>query len=313
MKNEFKAGLQKAGEAVNKAGSAVGKATGKSAEAIKTAATGLAAKIKEENIKSKQKKLNPLFPAEYSSAEFHIPNLVVIVDDAVRRDNALCEGAVGWRSKVKEVEVLYLYDEFLPQSGLTFVPTATCDSAYYVDPHDRTRFIRVDCLFDRTQKEKLAELAHIAYCLGAKSYNVEMYEETSSKSSSLKSSKTDDHAGMAKLNAKMEQTVKSSAESVSKSLASVVFTESRTPVEPKLRWFVHDSYIREIIAQRCSGLDTMRSVDIILSGKDYATMSANTSVKVDAAVSKIGLNANTNIEASSSEERKHQLLFHLEF
>lgn len=310
----MKDGLQKAGAAVGKAGSAVGKAAEKSGAAIKSAAIDFAGKIKEENIRAKLKKLNPLFPVEYSSEEFHIPNLVVIVDDAVRRDESLCEGAIGWRNTVKDVEVLYLYDEFVPESGLRFVPTANCDTAYYVDPHDRTRFIRVDCLFERTQKEKLAELAHIAYCLGAKRYSVEMQEETSQKSTSFVKVKAAAR-GVPKVSfeGSEEQQTRSTSGSVSKSLASVAFDEAREPVEPTLKWFVHDNYICELIRQRCSGTGSMRSIDIALSGSDYSTMSASTSVKVDAAVCKIGLNSNAHIEASSAEERSHKLIFHLEF
>ncbi len=76
MKDETKTGLQKAGSAVGKAGSTVGKAAGKSAVAIKSAATDIADRIREENIKAKLKKLNPLFPEEYRSDSFHLPNQV---------------------------------------------------------------------------------------------------------------------------------------------------------------------------------------------------------------------------------------------
>lgn len=310
MKIEVKDKLQKAGAAVRKAGSAAGK----SAIAIKNAATGVAGKIKENSVKEKLKRLNPLFPDEYASEAFHIPNLIVIVDDAVRRDEALCDGAIGWRNTVKEVEVLYLYDEFVKESGLRFVPTATCDTAYFVDPHDRSQFIRVDGLFERTQQEKLAELAHIAYCLGAKRYSVEMQEETSQKSSAHTSVKaTLKGVPKASLDSSEDHSMKSTSGSVSKSLANVEFTEAREPVEPTLRWFAHDNYICELIRQRCGGKGGMRNVDIVLSGSDYSTMSASTSVKVDAAVCKIGLNTNAHIEASSAEERSHKLLFHLEF
>ena len=306
MKEEKKSGLQKAG-------SAVGKAAGKSAFAIKTAATDLAGKIKDENIKSKLKKLNPLFPEEYRSEEFHLPNLIVIVDDAVRRDEALCEGAIGWRSTVKEVEVLYLYDEFVPKSGLRFIPTATCDTAYYVDPHDKLQFIRIDSLFERTHQEKLAELSNIAYCLGAKRYSVEMQVESTKKAAS--NSKVSAKFGIKKFDVGSEVNcqAKNTSGSESKTLANVEFSEAREPVEPTLRWFEHDNYIRELIRQRCSGIGGMRSMDIELSGSDYATMSASTSVKVDAAVCKIGLTSNAKIEASSAEERSHKMLFHIEF
>lgn len=311
---DMKEKMQKAGAAVEKAGSAAGKAAGKSASAIKTTAAGIAVKIKENSVKEKLKKLNPLFPDEYASEAFHLPNLIVIVDDAVRRNEALCEGAIGWRSTVKEVEVLYLYDEFVKESGLRFVPAATCDTAYFVDPHDRSQFIRVDGLFERTQQEKLAELAHVAYCLGAKRYSVEMQEETAQKSSAHTSVKAKlKGVPQASLDSSEEHSLKTASGSVSKSLANVEFTEARAPVEPTLKWFVHDNYICELIRQRCSGNGGMRSVDIVLSGSDYSTMSASTSVKVDAAVCKIGLNTNAHIEASSAEERSHKLLFHLEF
>lgn len=313
MKNDMKNYLQKAGNAVGKAGSAVGKTAGKSAAAIKTAATGLADKMKDENVKAKLKKLNPLFPEEYRSEEFHIPNLIVIVDDAVRRSEALCEGAIGWRSMVKDVEVLYLYDEFVKESGLRFLPTATCDTAYYVDPHDRTQFIRVDNLFERTQQEKLAELAHIAYCLGAKRYSVELQNTSAQKSASRVKANVKFGFGTLGVNSTEDRTLESASGNISKSLANVEFTEAREPVEPTLRWFTHDNYIREMIQQRCSGRGGMRAMNIVLSGSDYSTMSASTSVKVDAAVCKIGLNSNAQIEARSSAERSHQLLFHIEF
>lgn len=298
---------------LQKAGSAVGKTAEKSAVAIKSTASGLAEKMKDENTKAKLKKLNPLFPEEYRSEEFHLPNLIVIVDDAVRRDEALCEGAIGWRNMVKDVEVLYLYDEFVGESGLRFIPTATCDTAYYVDPHDRTQFIRVDDLFERTQQEKLAELSHIAYCLGAKRYSVQMQNQTSQKASAQGKSKVNFGYGPFSVKASEDHSTQSASGSVSKSLANVEFTEARDPVEPTLRWFTHDNYIREMIRQRCSGSCQMRTMDIILSGSDYSTMSASTSVKVDAAVCKIGLNTNAQIEMKSSQERSHQMLFHIEF
>lgn len=300
-------------DGLQKAGAAVGKAAGKSAEAVKNVAAGFASKVKDENVKAKKRKLNPLFPNEYHSSEFHIPNLIVIVDDAVRRDEELCEGAIGWRNTVKDVEVLYLYDEFVPDSRLSFVPAAVCDSVYYVSPHNRACFFRVDCLFDKTQQEKLAELANIAYCLGAKRYSVQMFEEKSQKASTHFGAKAKLGIGKARIDSSEERQTNSASGSVSKSLANVEFEEAREPVEPKLCWFKNDRYICELIRQRCSGKGAMKSIDIELSGSEYATMSASTSVKVDAAVSKIGLNSNARIEANSAEERSHKMIYHIEF
>ena len=131
-------------------------------------------KQKSQQYERRLKKLNPLFPAQYNDPAFSLPNLITIVDDAVRRGIDVCEGAIGWLGKEAGVEVLSMYDEFVPACGLQFIPAATCDATYYVDSFDRHRFVRVDCIFSKAHEERLAELEHIAFCLGAKRCSVEM-------------------------------------------------------------------------------------------------------------------------------------------
>ena len=108
-------------------------------------AQSTAKKIKENNAATKKEKLAPVFPSDYKSKNFHIPNIIKIVDDAVRRGNEFCEGAIGWREPVNNTEVLFLYDEAKKISGLQFVPTFNCDAIYCVDPFDRKRFITYFC------------------------------------------------------------------------------------------------------------------------------------------------------------------------
>ena len=62
-------------------------------------------KAKSASLMKKLKKLNPIFPQQYESAEFNLPNIIMIVDDAIRRGNKLCEGAVGWLSNETGVEI----------------------------------------------------------------------------------------------------------------------------------------------------------------------------------------------------------------
>lgn len=50
--------------------------------------------------------------------------MIKIVDDAERRGIDVCEGAIGWLGKVANTEIMYLYDEAVEDSGLTFVPMA---------------------------------------------------------------------------------------------------------------------------------------------------------------------------------------------
>jgi hypothetical protein len=65
----------------------------------------------------------------------------------------------------------------IPFSGLQFIPMATCDAVYYVDSFDRTKFIKADSYFKKIQEERVAELEHIACCLGAKWCYIEVVEK----------------------------------------------------------------------------------------------------------------------------------------
>ena len=94
------------------------------ADNIAKSAKQMSEKAKENSEIKRLKKLNPLFPDEYWSEEFYIPNIICIVDDAVRRDVDGCQGAIGWRENKKGTEVLFLYDEFVEECGLKFVPAA---------------------------------------------------------------------------------------------------------------------------------------------------------------------------------------------
>ncbi len=66
---------------------------------------GAIEKAKSASLMKKLKKLNPIFPEQFKSKDFNLPNVIMIVDDAVRRGNKLCEGAVGWLSNDAGVEI----------------------------------------------------------------------------------------------------------------------------------------------------------------------------------------------------------------
>ena len=148
----------------------------KAAADAKVGVAAMVEKSKADSYARRMKKYNPLFPDQYKSESFNLPNIIMIVDDAVRRGIDVCEGSIGWLRKENDVEILCLYDEAVTFSGLQFVPAATCDSVYYVDSFDRKRFVRLDCLFRKSHEEKIAELQHIAYCLGAKNCSIQIRE-----------------------------------------------------------------------------------------------------------------------------------------
>ncbi len=179
---DFKKGKQAVNNALQKTADA-----GKKASAsVKEKAKQLSDKTKNDSYLRKLKKYNPLFPDKYFSEEFNKPNMIVVVDDAVRRDVDVCEGAVGWLSNQNGIEVMHLYDEFVMSSGINFVPAVICDAVYYIDKFDRNKYVQLDCIFSKAHEERLAELKQIAYSLGASYCSIEITES----SSELQSDKT---------------------------------------------------------------------------------------------------------------------------
>ena len=216
----------------------------KTAASVQKGATDLSEKMKQAGYENRLKKYNPLFPDIYHSENFNIPNLVTIVDDAVRRGIDVCEGSIGWLGKSAGTEVLYLYDEAVSDSGLTFIPTPQCDAIYYVDPFDRKKFIRIDYIFTLAQEERMAELKHIAHALGATRFTIESSESTSVASKVDASAHATEK--MDSKNNADEQYEQHSAKANTKSQImknTIELTGNDNPQMPKLKWYAHDNNI----------------------------------------------------------------------
>lgn len=288
------------------------------AREIMKGAKELSARAKEDSYNRRLKKFSPLFLEEYNSADFFVPNIICIVDDAVRRDIDVCDGAIGWREKKKGVEFLFLYDEFAENSGLQFVPCAICDEIYYVDPYDRKRFIKLNSIFQQTHEEKLAELEHIAYSLGAKSCTVQIDEAKVQKR-------------VVKSSAKRKTTVKLEEEiSISQQERATIETKNhsnlalnggtiarfkgnRHAVEPQLKWFSQDSNILNLIDYRIKGGNKVTSKTLRLSGASSATMSCKAACSIEEAMGEMGIRKSFSLEAQTIREHSLTMVYHVEF
>ena len=276
-----------------------------------------AAQTEQETYERKLKKYNPLFPDRYNSPEFNLPNMVMIVDDAVRKGIDVCEGAIGWLRKENDVEILCLYDEAVAFSGLQFVPAATCDSVYYVDSFDRRRFVRLDCLFKKSHEEKIAELQHIAYCLGAKSCSVQIRETDIQKKDSKRKFANKERALIKGIQTKAETegevqaAYQNSVERKGHSYAA--FEGTQEVKRPNLKWFLHDDNIKQLIEMRCEGNNAIKTLTLELEGSASATMSQKTALAIDGAVSKIASKSELRMENQATQENYSKLVFHIEF
>lgn len=286
----------------------------RAADDAKVGVTTMVEKAKADSYTRRLKKYNPLFPEQYKNENFNPPNIIMIVDDAVRRGIDVCEGAIGWLSNESGTEVLCLYDEAVAFSGISFIPAVTCDAFYYVDSFDRNRFIRTDCIFSKAHEERMAELKHVAYCLGAKRCTVEISEASSNSNSQSKSAKLTQTFKGIKSTESAEQSVSKSGTSQRSGRIEIEFEGHNTPQQPDLKWFAHDDNIKRLVEMCCNGKRTVKSETLELMGSSSATMSKKTACAIDGAMGKVGtVNGSSSMNAQAAKEHHTKLLFHIEF
>ena len=286
----------------------------KTAVMVQKGSAELSEKMKSASYQNRLKKYNPVFPEVYFSESFHIPNMIVIVDDAVRRDIDVCIGSIGWLGKAAQTEVMYLYDEAIEMSGITFVPMAQCDAVYYVDPFDRKRFIRTDAIFSTAHEEQVAELRHIAEKLGAKKCIIEIKEdkkELCKTDAKVSLEQKKDLVG--KVNENLEQHSKNHSFNSQSGQVVVEFTGSPEPQMPNLKWFEHNGSIKGIIEMRLSGDNSSKKEELKFSGTSTSALSQKAAYAIDSAISGMGVKGNSSIAKQMEQEVNKTLYFSVEF
>lgn len=278
----------------------------KTADGIQKGAKDFSDQTQKTLLEQRIKYYNPLFRERFFSKEFALPNVIQIVDDNIRKGIDVCEGAIGWTEKKKGVEILFLYDEFVKESGINFVPTISCDSIYCVDCFDRNRYVNQKNVYESSMNEKMAELEHIAFSLAAKSFSIQMIESESNLDFTNGRTNTQIkgiNLGGAKSSTNKSQKYKS-GENVS------YFEGERDPVRPTLKWFQHDENIKNLIEMRCSGNYTIKSKKLVFKGSSYETISRNQAAAIDA-LSKI--KGDMSMEKQAIKEHNTQMILEIEF
>lgn len=274
-------------------------------------------KTKNDSYQRRMKKYNPLFPDVYQSENFNLPNIIMIVDEAIRRDIDVCEGAIGWTSKKGRMEILHLYDDAVSLKDITFVPSVSCDAIYFIDNFDHNRYINIDSIFTKSHEERLSELEYIAYSLGAKSCTIEIIEtDTESKigHSAIKSRKNADIKNISVTsNENFENDFSFTNSSQRSGHTKTKFAGSDHPVRPTLKWFAHDDNIKKLIEMRCSDTNAIKSRRLELEGASSATMSYKTALAIDEAIMEIGIKKQATMEKQVKKENHSKLIFEIEF
>ncbi|MBQ6997840.1 MAG: hypothetical protein IJN60_05650 [Oscillospiraceae bacterium] len=276
------------------------------AESVEKGAIALSERVKDAGFQERLKKYAPLFPEEYTAAAFVLPRLITVVDESVRRGIDVCEGSVGWRSVEAETEILHLYSTAAEMKEIEFYPAVTVGATYYVDAFNSSRYIDVDCIFQKAHEERLAELEQIAFSLGAKSCTIEI-TETQQDSSSTKSG---GNMGVGKLGFKADKADNTASSQMRSGKITITFKTSAAPQRPALKWFANDETIKNLIEIRCADPGRFTHKELLLSGSTFATMSHNTAAAIDGLR---GVKGGFSMKNQATQERSSLLIFSVAF
>ena len=186
-----------------------------------------------------------------------------------------------------------------------------------MDSFDRKRFVRLDCLFSKAHEEKLAELQHIAYCLGAKNCTVQIQESDHHKTDSKRKIVSRDGISVKGIKANTEFHAEEHTayrkNTERRGSSYVAFEGTQEIKQPVLKWFLHDENIKRLIEMRSNSENAVKSMILELEGSASATMSQKTALAIDGAVSKINAKSDLRMEDQATKENYSKLIFHIEF
>lgn len=286
----------------------------KAVNVAKENALAMAEKRKAEAIDKEIKKYNPLFPDQFENEGFHLPKVIVVADDAERREIEVCKGAIGWRSVENKTEILWIYDKEAERTGVQFVPSRQCNGIYHVDRFDPDRYILADQVFSRALDEKVAELERIAICLGAKKYVIDIQESSrNANQQQNKGSVGGLFKGIGMSSSKEENTT---ANDMTKNgyHTEVNLKGSCRTQRPTLKWFAHTDTILELIENRCNKGNAIKSKTVQITGSSVAAMSIDVASSIDIAANKMNvINGEKSMASKAASENHSTLYFYVEF
>ena len=267
------------------------------------------------------RRYRPLFLEEYEDEAFDRPKLIIISDEDERKGVEACAGAVGWMRRDLSPEVMHLYEEFLPKSGLSFYPRPVCDAAYCIDPFDSSRYIELGQFLEVARRDQMTELKQIAHMLGAKKCRLEYVEEVKT------SVETNGKFGrnikipvpeIPKITASagVDQSGSFSRDTFSSNsiLFEQIYEGGAEPSEPTLKWYKDDNEIRNLIETRLNAERNMtKSYRVEVSSFASMCMSASQAAKIDSSLGKAGVKGSFSLSGQYETEARKKMKFEVTF
>lgn len=267
----------------------------------------------DAQLEARRRKYAPVFPDEFWSPDYDLPNMVIIEDEDKRKGIDVCEGAIGWLTKAPSgMEIFHLYHAFAEESGLAFHPFAQMGAVYVRDPSGSDRFFDLESLYREIQKEKMSELQHVAYCLGAKYCKLEMRETQMSDSKQGKRIRT----AVKRVGAASESDSVSidCSEQVSEDRQMLFerrFSGSDEVRRPPLNWYRNDKEINDLIEMRCSNdsANAIHDYVVNIDCRSSAALAQARASEIDSALKGLKVSIGASLQEECYRESQQTMVF----
>lgn len=324
MKRRAKELSEQAGQGMQNLGEKARELADKGADLAKTKTEELGEQLHRMKYEYDKERISPVTLEDIASPSFDLPNVIRVFEDEKVMDNEVCENAVGFIDKIKDMSVLNLRKKDIPSitalqlvnGPLYFYPIVT-ENLYYNDPYDDNRYVALDNYFSLLKKAKLNELERIAYDLGAKRVTIKSYEEKKSfvnvkvKNKQGAGAKIEGQKATAEVEAAAEGGVQlRETTEIDKDL---IIDNPGEPVRPKLQFYANDDDINNLIYMRLDGKGDLYSKTYMLKYSTTSGINVKTAHKIDAAISHYKYKSNTTVAAEVEKENKLFLKYVISF
>lgn len=290
-------------------------------QGVKAGGDVISQAINDSKIDKDRKHLRPVFKEELlmvasnvsSVSGFHKtrnPSMICIVErDKKRSNNEACFGAIGYRTTVKNMDMLNIYEDCAPQLGLWFYPNIT-KTIYYADPYQNNFYICLDEYFDYLKKARVNELEMVAQDLGAKKVQITFKEHK--KNFVTKNVHADGKVDRIKVSGSFE---KSDNEYSNVEIAAdLKFSGHDTPIEPKLVYFKNESDIEKLIHMRVgSSMNKIESKIYSFQCNKSSGIKEKEAVQIDAILNQLKCGGTASISSEAQRESRTDLEYRIEF
>lgn len=286
------------------------------AENVGTAAKSAADKVKtlaeEMRIEKDLHDLRPIKPEDLESIDFRMSPLIHITEiDKRRAASEVCQGAIGYSSTEKGLDIVHIFRGNEALFGVTLCPDSNHE-LYCRDHTDRNKYVALDEYFYYLKEACVCELEKVAQDLGAKYFRVTLMAEkkTFSKKEvkAQASAKASGDSGCA--DAEHSRAASSAIKIKDEAEASFLGSD---PVRPTLCYLQNNLTINRLIDARMYQSSPLTRKTYRIEYSKSSGITANDAAKFDGALKSMGFSGNTTVSSEVQSESRHFLEFEIEF